>query len=152
MKRTILVVAVAAAIVLAMGAYAFAQTGNQTVTVNAQVNEAFSMTVANPAVNFGNVNVGALYANPGSAPVITVKSNRLYDYSAVETSVTAGAFTAPFSTFLTDTGTVAFGTGLARGVHADTRTIQLDLTQPAAYSIPASTAVNASITYTAVQN
>ncbi len=150
MKRTILVAAVAAVIVLAMGAYAFASSGSQTVSVSAQVNNAFSMTVANPTVDFGNVDLGALYTGPVN-PVITVKSNRLWDYSSTQSAVTAGAYTAPFGTFLTDTGTTAFGTGLDRGVTDDTRTFTLDLTSNAAYSIPASTPVSASVQYTAVQ-
>ncbi len=150
MRRPILVVALAAAIVLAVGAYAFASSGSQSVSVTAQVNNAFSMSVANPSVAYGSVNVGSTYVGT-PAPVVTVKSNRLWDYSSTQTSVTAGALTAPFSTYLTDVGTTAFGTGLARGVTNDTRTITLDLTTNAAYSLPASTPVNASITYTAVQ-
>jgi hypothetical protein len=151
MKRTILVVATAAAIVLAIGAYAWATTQN--VTINAQVNPAFTMSLTSSgAVNFGTVDVGNVYNSSGSQnQQIVVKSNKAWDYSSTQTSITAGAATFPFGSFMTDTGSVNFGTGIARGVSTDDRAYKLDLSADAAYSIPPNTPVTASITYTAVQ-
>jgi hypothetical protein len=151
MKRTILVVATAAAIVLAMGVYGWAATQN--VAINAQVNPAFSMTLpSSGVVNFGTVSVGASYTSSGTAnQQIVVKSNKPWDYSSTQTVLTAGAATFPFATFMTDTGSQAFGTGVARGVTTDNRVYKLDLTSDTAYNIPASTPVTATITYTAVQ-
>jgi hypothetical protein len=150
MKRTILVAAVAAAIVLAMGAYAFA--ASQNVTVSAQVNPKFSMTLTGDgAVQFGTVDVGSVYTPASENQVIQVKSNKAWDYSSTQTSITAGAATFPFSAFITDSGTTSFATGKSRGVTTDTRSYRLDLSADNAYDIPADTPLTASITYTAVQ-
>ena len=150
MKRTILVTAAAVMIVLAMGAYAFA--ASQNVTVSAQVNPKFSITLTGDgAVDFGTVDVGAAYTPAAEQQVVEVKSNKAWDYSSTQTQISAGAATFPFSTFITDTGTTSFGTGKARGVTTDTRSYKLDLSTDAAYDIPANTPLNASITYTAVQ-
>lgn len=151
MKRTILVVVTATAIVLAMGVYAWAATQN--VAINAQVNPAFSMTLASSgAVNFGTVNVSTVTTSSGvNNQQIVVKSNKPWDYSSTQTVLTAGAATFPFGMFMTDTGSQAFGTGVARGVTTDNRVYKLDLSADTAYNIPASTPVTATITYTAVQ-
>jgi hypothetical protein len=151
MKRTILVVAAATAIVLAMGVYAWATTRN--VAINAQVNPAFSMTLpTSGVVNFGTVAVGASYTSSGTAnQQVVVKSNKPWDYSSTQTVITAGTATFPFGTYMTDNGSQDFGTGIARGVTTDDRVYTLDLSTNAAYDIPASTPVTATITYTAVQ-
>lgn len=151
MKRAIMVAAVAAAVVLAMGTYAWA--ASQNVTVSAQVNPAFSMSLpSSGAVNFGTVSVGGVYTSSGSSDQqVVVKSNKAWDYSSTQSQITAGAATFPFSTYMTDTGTQAFGTGIPRGVTTDSRTYKLDLSADSAYDIPASTPVTATITYTAVQ-
>ncbi len=110
-----------------------------------------SMTMLTTStVDFGSVNVGSTYT-AAVKPVIQVTSDKPWDYSSTQTSITAGAATFPFPAFLTDTGTVAFAMGQPAGVTVDTRTFSLDVSSGAAYTIPANTPMKASVMYTAVQ-
>jgi hypothetical protein len=112
---------------------------------------AFSMTMLTTGtVDFGVVNVGATYTG-AVKPQIQVQSDEPWDYSATATSLTAGSATFPFSEFVRDNGTVAFGVGKPAGLTIDTRTVTLDLTSDAAWTIPANTPMNATVMYTAVQ-
>jgi chitodextrinase len=101
-------------------------------------------------VDFGSVDLGSAYV--GSVkPRVQISSDKPWDYSSTQTSITAGAQSFPFSAFLVDTGTEAFGVGKPSGVVVDTRTMTLDLTGSSAYDIPSNTTVLASVVYTAVQ-
>ena len=148
MKKLLFMLVVTTTIVAAGCAYAFGTT--QTVTVSAQVNPAFTMTLpSSGTVAFGTVSVGSVYTPASQNQTILVKSNKLWDYSVATSNITAGAASFPFSTFITDTG-LAFGTGKPIGVTTDTRSYKLDLSSDTAYSIPANTPVSATVTYTAV--
>jgi hypothetical protein len=150
MKKTLLMVVLAMAIMLMAAATATADqaivpgagsplSAADTVNVSATVNARLQLTVDTPNVGqtvaFGNVTPGNTY----NAPVtVNVKSNRLFDM----TIGTGGNVPE-----LGLTTTVANQVGHARGDHTFNDTYQLNVpwtTAPAAYA--------ATVTYTVVQN
>lgn len=125
MKRTMLVAVVLAALVLGVVAYATAVPSD--VVVTARVNPAFSMTLNQNAVNFGALNLGGVY--PDSSTLITVKSNKAWDFTK------SGGPLAPLDTVLSESTSLGAGAGIAKGVYPITATYTVDLTGDAAYQL-----------------
>lgn len=140
MKRT----AIAAVLVVAMvfGVVAYATAQDEDVAVTAKVNPAFSMTVGTTAIDFTGSNVGSTYSGTS---LITVKSNKLWDFSKSE------VVDSDLDPVLTESTNVAPGTGKARGVTPITATYDLDLTTDAAYNLDSDTTYTGTFTYTATQ-
>ncbi len=141
MKRTAVIATMIVA--LAFGAVGFAVAAAENVVVTANVGSAFEMTLEGDSAI-------TLAAAPGDAPVsdgsaLRVKSNRLWDFS--KGVVYSDAL---FGTFMSDSTSVATGTGLGRGVTDITTGYTLDLSGDAAYSLT-NDAYTATYTYTAVQ-
>lgn len=141
MRRTLLIAILTVAMIAGLAAYASA--ANQNVVVTARVNPAFSMTINNNAVSFTDLNLGSPYSD--SSTLITVKSNKLWDFS--KTNVVDPLLTP----ILAESTDVGVGTGLAKGVTPITATYDLDLAADAAYDLEPGTDYTATYTYTAVQ-
>lgn len=140
MKRVTIAAIMVAALVF--GVVTYATGADVGVTVTARVNPAFAMTIDDTAHDFLNLDLGGTHS---AASVITVKSNKLWDFSK---GATVDALLVPLLTEGTD---VAPGTGKAKGVTDITATYDLDLTGDAAYDLDPATDYSASYTYTAVQ-
>lgn len=143
MKRILLSAVMVAALAIGVIAYATAAPPND-VVVTARVNPAFSMTLNQNAVNFLDVDYGAVPL-ADSSTVITVKSNKLWDFTK------SGGPAAPLDTVLSESTSLAAGTGIAKGVHAITATYTLDLSTDAAYALDPGVDYTATYTYDAVQ-
>jgi len=141
MKRTVLAAVLVVAMVFGVVAYANAE--DKGVEVTATVNSAWSMTINQIAVDFGAVAPPNTYTDSSTA--IIVKSNRPWDFSK---TVVEDATIAPY---LSDTTSVAIGTGLDRGVTSITATYDLDLSSDAAWAVPADATYTSNYTYTALQ-
>lgn len=76
-KRLVFVTVIVAVLIFGVVAYAFAQSDSKTVTINAQVNPKFALTVTpgggSPDIDWTGANVGSTYTQ---AVDITVDSNR----------------------------------------------------------------------------
>ncbi len=141
MKRTALIAVLIVA--MAVAAAGFAVAADETVTVTARVNPAFSMTINQNAVDFVAVAIGSTHTDATTA--IQVKSNKLWDFSKTPT------VPADLIPLLSDTTSVTPGIGLSRGVTNITATYTLDLTTDDAYELEADTDYTATYLYTATQ-
>ncbi len=141
MKRTALIAVLIVA--MAVAAAGFAIAADETVTVTARVNPAFSMEINQNAVNFAGVTVGSTYTDATTA--IQVKSNKLWNFSKTPT------VPADLGPLLSESTSVTPANGLARGVTNITATYTLDLTTDDAYGLEADTDYTATYLYTATQ-
>ncbi len=141
MKRMVIAAIMVAALVFGVIGYA---SGNpQNVLVTARVNPAFSMTINQNAVSFSPVNLGSVYTN--NSTMITVKSNKLWDFS--KSSVVA----TPLVPVLSESTSPTAGVNKPKGVSNITATYNLDLTLDQAYNLDPGVDYVATYTYTGVQ-
>lgn len=130
------------ALIASVVAYAGAETGN--VAVTARVNPAFSMSVANGVINWAGVALDATYQN--TDPVITVKSNKLWDFTK-----DAPVIDPALQPLIAESTSLNTSVGNAKGVTAITTQYDLNLTLAQAWDLDPGTDYSAAYTYTATQ-
>ncbi|MDZ4166097.1 MAG: hypothetical protein U1E08_00140 [Coriobacteriia bacterium] len=140
MKRTVL--AAVMVVALMFGIVAFAVAADEDVEVTARINPKFEMSIDTNAISFTGL---VIPATASDTAIITVKSNKLWDFSK-------GAVVDPLLVpVLSESTSIAAGTGKARGVTDITATYDIDLSVDEAYDLEADTDYTATYSYTAVQ-
>ena len=141
MKRTAMIAIVIAALTFGVVGFAVATSDSKDVTITARVNPAMELTVAESAVDFGEVTPGAV-ATADVNSQVRVRSNMAYTLTTTDD----GSDLAPF---LSDNLPAA---EQARGVTSFDVTYTLDLTPDAAYDdLDPETDYTTVITHTAAQ-